>query len=161
MRMSTILVEHVSMQTITNQNSKLTTAKTDGKSICIHLNQITNKLTWSNSLNIFGKLFLTLSFHLFVQPPGLLHYQLRQNWDTKVISGPLSSNLVDKDVSYHVDDESPIQAPSLQLALPLPFQEAEDVLCVKLQEFIQNWEQFLHRLQLQLQLLLQAFAVYF
>lgn len=42
------------------------------------------------------------------------------------------SHLANQDVSYPADDEAPVQAPSLQLALPFPLQQAEEVLRVKL-----------------------------
>lgn len=78
------------------------------------------------------------------------------------ILGPSSlpcSYLANQDIPYPVDDEASLWGPPLQLALPLPLQEAEEVLCVELQEVVQSGEQPLHRLQFQLHLLLQAFTV--
>lgn len=71
-----------------------------------------------------------------------------------------SSDLIDQDVSYPVDDEASLQAPPIQLALLFALYEAQEVLRVELQEFVQDWEELLHRQLLQLHLLLQAFAVH-
>lgn len=70
------------------------------------------------------------------------------------------SHLANQEVSYPADDEAPVQAPSLQLALPFPLQQAEEVLRVKLYQVVQSREELIHRLRLHLQLLLQAFAVH-
>lgn len=64
------------------------------------------------------------------------------------------SHLVNQEVSYPANDDASIQVPSFQLAFPLSLQQAEKVLCVKIQELIESWKQLLHCLQLQLQLLL-------
>lgn len=64
------------------------------------------------------------------------------------------SHLVKQEVPYPANDDSSIQVPSFQLAVPLPLQQAEKVLCVKIKQLIKSWKQLLHRLQPQLQLLL-------
>lgn len=69
------------------------------------------------------------------------------------------SDLVQQEVSYPADDDASIHTACFLLALPLPLQQAEEVLRVQVQEIVQSWKQLLHCLQLQLQLLLQTFAV--
>lgn len=73
---------------------------------------------------------------------------------------PNPSYLGDQDISYPADDEASVRAPPLQLALPLPLEQAEEVLRVEIHQVIQHREELLHRRQVHLQLLLQAFAVH-